>query len=182
MKCRNQSLRQLSDLTEWFRRLLSQRSRRFYFSCLINQHYIHNKIWWKSDIWLSCDKYELILNVMAATFSHCVASLLLLTTSVNIWELRRPAAGPLGEERCPICLIWAGLLMYTPFTNIPPCHRRCREFNWEPITSWMVSLQISIHQPTEQFSTLPQSLSNELWSREDGCHVHIWLLLCIIEL
>ena len=37
--------------------------------------------------------------------SHCVTSPLLSTTSVNIWELRRPAAGPLGEECCPI-LVW----------------------------------------------------------------------------
>jgi len=29
---------------------------------------------------------------------HCAAAPLLLTTSGNIWKLRRPAAGPLGEE------------------------------------------------------------------------------------
>jgi len=29
--------------------------------------------------------------------SHCVASTLLFTTSVNIWELRRAAVGPVGE-------------------------------------------------------------------------------------
>lgn len=33
--------------------------------------------------------------------AKCVASLQFLT-AVNVWELRKPAAGPLGEECCPI--------------------------------------------------------------------------------
>ena len=57
--------------------------------------------------------------------------------------------------------------------------------HWELITSWMVPLLFS----PEQFPTLPQSILNELWSREDSSvsgscsHVasslHDWALTCI---
>lgn len=49
----------------------------------------------------------------------------------------------------------------------------------------MVACQVSICVITEQFSTLQQTIFNELWAREDGNildHVQKWLLLFTIEL
>ena len=71
----------------------------------------------KWDILLFYDKYGLILNLIAATYLLKVWTGLCLPlcsipssfNSVNVWELRRPAAGPLGEECCSI-LVWCRIL------------------------------------------------------------------------
>lgn len=63
-------------------------------------------------------KYELILNLIAATHLKKVGTMSCLplcripstfNNTVNVCEVRRPAAGPLGKECCPI-LVWYVIL------------------------------------------------------------------------
>lgn len=59
-----------------------------------------------------------------------------------------------------------------------PYHYRCRLLNLVPEPLLLSEFQISIHVITEQFSTLPQPILNELWSGEVFLdRVHIRLLL-----
>ncbi len=69
-------------------------------------------------------------------------------------------------------------------THATPYHQRCRLLNWALITTWVSlsslvlmtwrpsfqkELQILIRLTTEQSSTLPQSILNEPWPRENAC-------------
>ena len=80
-------------------------------------------------------------------------------------------------------------------TNTTPYHQRCRSADNQldgsstlvctSVHGFLIEFQISINLTTEQFSIYPQTILDELWSREDKTlldRVHIWFLLCIMQL